>query len=384
MATLSGYDICQKSSGIAMLLSKQCRTNELIDLDADTSIEIKENNPFAVVNFIGSRNYQDTFSLGHNYLMMGFDLLSVAGKDDLAVKDLRDYFCWWENNGKITLRKVIYKDLLVSIGHPTLTIRDKDGNIKLPTPQPKIIHHASMRYFRLSQISEDVFEAFRNLYLSFELLLTKIRPKKKNEGEGKWIKDVLSVVDKSYNLSNIYKKKSTNIVDAIYNEIYIDIRCNIFHAKQNFLVAKSINDMEKVRQGFISLTKIVIFLMENYLNVRYLTGGLFVSAFTNVYNDILSKSTLTITDISNRTTELPTRLAPDLSSDDLVYVIGEIESPKIDNIGEFSKFELKGEKKELLTGEFEGLLTLDGIDHFELQVGIQLINLNQPKHHFSK
>lgn len=50
-----------------------------------------------------------------------------------------------------------------------------------------------MRHFRLSQTTSDLFDAFRNLYLALESLLSTIAPMRLHpdgrpaEGEGVWL-----------------------------------------------------------------------------------------------------------------------------------------------------------------------------------------------------
>jgi len=49
-----------------------------------------------------------------------------------------------------------------------------------------------MRFFRVSQTTDNRFDAFRNLYLALESILSKIAPVKSrangrsDEGEGEW------------------------------------------------------------------------------------------------------------------------------------------------------------------------------------------------------
>ena len=65
-----------------------------------------------------------------------------------------------------------------------------------PTAYP-LAWHESMRYFRISQITTDMFDAFRNLYLALESLLSHIAPVRlrpngrPDEGEGQWAKRAL-------------------------------------------------------------------------------------------------------------------------------------------------------------------------------------------------
>ncbi len=71
---------------------------------------------------------------------------------------------------------------------------DADGNLVPPVPTPPLAWHESLRYFRLSQTTDDLFDAYRNAYLALESILSSIAPQrtdaagKVNEGESGYLK----------------------------------------------------------------------------------------------------------------------------------------------------------------------------------------------------
>jgi hypothetical protein len=52
-------------------------------------------------------------------------------------------------------------------------------------------HHPSFRFYRLSQLTDDLFDAYRNAYLSLECLVSDESPKQSQEAERDWLKRVL-------------------------------------------------------------------------------------------------------------------------------------------------------------------------------------------------
>lgn len=56
--------------------------------------------------------------------------------------------------------------------------------------------HKTIRYYRLSQVSIDIYEAYRNLFLALESLLHSLQPKRSKEGEAKWLERSLAFVSK--------------------------------------------------------------------------------------------------------------------------------------------------------------------------------------------
>lgn len=76
---------------------------------------------------------------------------------------------------------------IVSEVHTTFS-----GTVGGPPHPPCAAWHESMRFFRVSQTTDNRFDAFRNLYLALESILSKIAPVKSrangrsDEGEGEW------------------------------------------------------------------------------------------------------------------------------------------------------------------------------------------------------
>jgi hypothetical protein len=83
----------------------------------------------------------------------------------------------------------------------------------------------------LSQASQDIFEAYRNLFLSLEALLNRIRPKLPRESERTWLKNALSEVAAKVKLANHTPKSITDPIEYFMKNQYEDIRCRLFHAK---------------------------------------------------------------------------------------------------------------------------------------------------------
>jgi hypothetical protein len=135
---------------------------------------------------------------------------------------------WWREKSQLVLR-IVFTNLLSVSTRAEIRILDKNGKEKQSLPKP-ILYNESFRYFRLSQVSDDVFESFRNMYLAFELLLSSKYPKKL--GERRWLDSSLRKVNKSIALSSVYKPKGADVVTEIVNEIYVGMRCRLFRQRQ--------------------------------------------------------------------------------------------------------------------------------------------------------
>jgi hypothetical protein len=95
----------------------------------------------------------------------------MTGRADLATRDANEeYVVWWTDDGNSTITYASTVTFTVSVGPVELTVCDAAGNIvpqKIVVPQ----HHLGFRFFRLAQVSDDLFDAYRNMYLAFELFL---------------------------------------------------------------------------------------------------------------------------------------------------------------------------------------------------------------------
>ena len=98
---------------------------------------------------------------------------------------------------------------------------------------PKTRYSTALYFFRMSQLSTNLFDCFRYLYLGFENIISLRYPKKNHEYESIWIKRVLSNIHTQYNLNQLLNQNDPNIVDVVYDEIYINSRLPLFHAKKD-------------------------------------------------------------------------------------------------------------------------------------------------------
>ncbi len=230
MATLAGVAIAGKNSifesGAAFLLSQDCGIDSVITLPSGWEVELCAGSPYVVARITGASDPTAVFNASHEAAQQGLDLLAVQGKAHLSTRNASDEcLLWWRESSVQVLRVISVNTLSVTVGIPTVTVTDQHGNVVPQPPVPAIIYHESFRYIRLSEVTDDLFDAFRNMYLAFEALLEHVAPRQINEREGAWLKRALATVDRSTSLSKAYISTTGNIVEDIYKEIYVYIRC---------------------------------------------------------------------------------------------------------------------------------------------------------------
>lgn len=402
MGTLSGVLIADKTSpfdaGAAFLLSQKCVVSELVTLSSGWEIEVSQGSPYVVTRIKGTSDAASTFNEAHEAAQQGLDILSIEGKSDLAIRNAADEcLIWWREQSEEVLRVLSVANLSVTVGIPTLIVTNQLGDVVPQPPPPAIKYHESLRYIRLSQVTDDLFDAFRNIYLAFELLLEDIVPKQKNEREGPWLKRALTTINKTVPVSRAFSPMTLDIIAEIYKEIYVDMRCAIFHSKKKSrLIPQNLADRRKVNEGLIKLTRIVLLLADHLLHAKRPTGGLYHTAFDLMTRPVLSDSEIVVSDSNAplnpaETPESPayinavpmvTRFAPELSEPGLNFVLGSISVSQLNNLQKIARFGLKQQGNLIMGSVVEEELTYDGIDRLEAQLGIQLRNVREPKRLF--
>lgn len=166
------------------------------------------------------------------------DLFSIRGDGDLSVARFDDeHLVWWPAPEGLVIRLVPLAPAKIDVPPATLRVTDASGREKPGQPEKPLDWHESYRYFRLSQTSDDLFNAYRNAYLALESVLSSITPQKFKpsgapaEGEGDWFKRALRGADKVVALSTLVPPGTTDPVQHPYDELYRDMRSAMSHAK---------------------------------------------------------------------------------------------------------------------------------------------------------
>ncbi len=148
---------------------------------------------------------------------------------------------WWTDEGETIFSLVDTSTLSMKSEVAGIVVRDKNGKV-VPSPPPMEQHHLGFRFFRYSQVSEDLFGAYRNMYLAFEHLLSSKHPKGK-ELEVQWLSRALNLVSDELNLDSIANASEKNSVEFIIDEVYRNARLPLFHAKNGKLFFTPANEL---------------------------------------------------------------------------------------------------------------------------------------------
>jgi hypothetical protein len=401
MATLAGIRIADKTSpfdsGAAMLLAQNCTVSELVQLASGYEVEIRAGSPYVVARTTGAADAQIAFDLGMEAVQQGLDLLSVTGKGDFSTKNAFDqHFIWWRDSAGQFLRFVETSVLSFSLS-ATATVTDSNGTVVPPPTQPLPVYHDALRYYRLSQTTDDLFDSFRNIYLAFELLLEHIAPINAGEREGVWLKRALATANTTVSLAQAYSGTSGNVVADIYSDIYKGIRCRVFHAKSGqCLTPQRPSDRRTVAVGSEKLARLVILLAEHWLSIRRGGGGVTYTGFEMMTKPIANSSVVLVSDNDapfdgaetlessfSTAVAMTTRHAPELSSPGRTAILGAVTPEKLSCFSSIARFGVKHEHTLLLGATVDASLVCTGVDCLQAQLNMQMKNSKSPKRLFS-
>lgn len=214
-------------------------------------------------------DYRDAVYEAHAAAQEALDLMTMRAVGDLVIEGADSgHIVWWLAGGVVFARIVGISDVGVSAS-ATATVTDKDGNIVPSSAPPALFWHESLRYFRLAQATSDLFDAYRNMYLALEALLSTVVPQrlkpngKPDELEGAWLMRALQHVHSVLPFGQYAPSGSINPVKDVYGDLYAGTRTALFHAKSGRAVllphgrvaqTNVIESLERLSRLFLDLS----------------------------------------------------------------------------------------------------------------------------------
>ena len=233
-------------------------------------------------------------TLARDYANQALDLMAIRSIGSYALADQALPFICWSGVSEITIRIVTQAQATFSmtVGGP-------------PNP-PSAVWHESMRYFRMSQTTTDLFDAFRNLYLALESILSTIAPVllrangRPAESESVWTKRALGEAARilqAHNSSMTFDRyldspSAGDAIDEVFSDLYQATRTAIFHAKNGRVFALPQNQRDR-QQVACALARYVLRytdLAEPVLGVRFLRSGIAAEGFAAIADGLLPQS----------------------------------------------------------------------------------------------
>ncbi len=216
------------------------------------------------------------------------DLLTV---DRFLVSDLydplREYGLWFHKDGRTVFRIVSTIRLAFTI-RTVAEVRDPSGTVRPPAPRPTKRWHPSHAYFRRSQATDSLHEAYRYLFLALEALLSEVYPWSSRKGEVAWLKDALEHVTKGYSLdlSPYVGGTGGNPYKRFVKEQYRARRCALFHAKlsEGPLLPGDFGTRSELMEATHRLGRLYVRLAQLITGADFAGGAMSHTAFDQIMN----------------------------------------------------------------------------------------------------
>lgn len=400
MASIGNIEItkCDDNftSGTAFLLQKTSPISITVPC-GNAVIQLEEGNPYVVARTTEFNNYDDAYIYGHEVTQKGLDILSMLSIADLVTHDSIDqHIVWWFKEDKRIMR-IVDAGIFKWDAKLTLTTEDKDSDSNKSITFP--VHHEAFRYFRLSQTTDDLFNAYRNMYLAFELLLSDLFPKGK-ELEIEWLKRALSSINQSILTSTM--GNHNDLVEATIRELYTHSRLPLFHAKDGknyYSPHQKVEERETVLDALSKLARIFILLVNDKKIANRNLGASMSTGLERVMMLPLIDKTYFI--LSNDDSQfLPDeqgfthpRYEKSIKSKHVMEykpvkfhkfsILGTIEIDEIKKISSFCRIELVTEIMSLVTVILETPIYIEGIDNMECHLNFSQRSVSSPKREFA-
>lgn len=387
-------------SAAAVKLSGPPPSSIVQELD-DAEGEVRPDSNYIVVRFNGAFDATSARSKGLELAQRCLDLMSVLGKADLVTTNAtEESFVSWRAAGEQRIQLLSTTTLSFDVPPANLVVRDPEGDV-VEQKTPRAEYHPAFRYFRLSQVSDDLHEAFRNMYLAFELLLSSRHPPQMREREKDWLLRAVRATHEELDLGRFVRHSTVDVVDEFLARVYTDTRLPLFHAKmgRNVLTPQtSGQERSSVLKALELVTPIVLEMSRAWYCARRQGGGVFHAwVYQNLRSMYESARILAMDDPSppqadqrnlnaaryNQAVEFRTEVREDPDVERAPMLWGEV---RVDALweGRLSKIEVVGENSPILAYSFSSPLTLDGFDVFEYCDRTAIRNVRQPRRFYER
>ena len=163
------------------------------------------------------------------------DIVAVEERTALLVAEPHDNVVWRTGPHGLKMQLTTSIVFAAEQGDVRPIIKDAAGNI---VPGPAYVppqHHSAYRYFRYSQAGQNVFDAYRNMFLALESVLDYITPKLHSEGETRLAAPshnfLIAAQKHNVDFTPFVKTPGKDPVDSFIDAHYSAVRCAVFHAK---------------------------------------------------------------------------------------------------------------------------------------------------------
>lgn len=391
--SISGADY---RSAISYRLRAPCSVSSSEEIDGWV-VETAEGRSTIVARSPQTLGRKDVIAAGTESIQRYLDLLSFErfeAAELVGVGGGHVLLC--SDNNRHSVDIVATSDLVLGVS-VTAAVYDRDGNLKpAPSAQPTV-WTAALRFYRLSQTSSDLYEAYRNLWLGLEALLSTVSAKARGESERRWLRRVFDEVAEKVDVRQLLPD-SRSLADYMLADQYERMRCYLFHAKpEEGMAVPTLPDPGALAIAYAQLIRIWRDIAHRFVGVRL--GGIgvvtyegfrsllfapFSSGLSVVYSDGVVPESREDTQINPGGTAriaLENVRYQDGAMPGLVSVSASLSIRSGEKLPDLWRFgcEIGPAKVLFSVGRVEGGLELSGIDQLNIQQVFRLKNASSPR-----
>ncbi|NTW41583.1 MAG: hypothetical protein HGA44_17170 [Cellulomonadaceae bacterium] len=392
-------------AGALLFLQRAPETDRLVRLEQGVEVATRIGVNAVVVRGLSAGDADALAGMARELANRGLDVLTMKASERLALaeEEKSANVLWWTDaSGAVVLRLAssLTATLQVSLTGQAL---DADGNPVPPDPEPVSEWQESMRYFRMSELTDDLFDAFRNLYLAIESVLSKIHPYEAG-GEGEWLKRALKVAGELVDLGPFATGESGNPVHDIYQELYKNVRNRVFHAKEGRQPYLPLNSEQRatVLEAKQRFGRLYLELASIVFGARFPVGGVSLgSAAREIMADVLARAdSIGVTSESAPLNAADTALSsngepvavmavhvvPDLRGGEYRTLLGkisvaEMREQSVSSVGRYGT--LTNEGAPQVVESLGGRLSLGGVDRCEFLIAVRVTGHQMRKERYA-
>lgn len=383
-------------SAIVFGLNSEIRGKHCFIFD-DWEVEIGEEE-YIIARTTTACPKEMTHKLGYEVCEKALDLYAAQGQGSYTILEpYHRYVIFGFDTGKSFLEMHDITDISMDISIE-MQLVDKNGTLIPPAPVSQPVWEYVFRYYRFSQTSNNMYDAYRWLYLMFETLLQTIEPIKLKpngkpaEGERAWIERALRLADTTLRWSSVVNWSASDSVTYFLINQYDNIRCKLFHAKGGHILPNDQLSAHAVHKMLLELESLCLHLLYKLYPIRGARGSITYNGFELImkagFNDTTGFACNVATEPQNRTKGIDLSgpylsLEQDVSAsntafgiDTRVYV-AELGSEKYS----IRSYGIKNEDGVLMFGGFgKTALSISDVDRLALFMQTRMVNRGAAKH----
>jgi hypothetical protein len=386
-------------SGGVFSINRTSPTDARIAIDGQWTIEIRAGGHSIVARGGSSCSYNESLQESLRMAQQGLDLFCILGLVDRTIAEAEnEHIVWWVEPSGVALRIHDRDDFGFSFSG-TATATDPAGNPMPSPPPPNYRWDDSYRYFRLSQATDDLFDAYRNLFLALESILSEIEPVRKrpsgrsSETDRDWLTRAIGKAASMIDLGRYVPAGTADFEGYLFKDLYQDKRTALFHAKRNrpiYLPHGKSSDRESVTSSLTRLANLYVDLANSHFNIQRQKTSLAPSVF-----DSMARRTpgLAVTDVKEELMKggemismegktlvpMACRWATELDEPGIVNLIGSIEGSSLAAIQELTQIVvLDANSNPVGFSRLKESLSVDDIRRLEVQIS-QRLRDNEPR-----